>query len=326
MEFFLPFNIPAFPFTINYRDPVFFIGSCFSEEIGNRMAQLKFPVCQNPNGILYNPLSIKNSMTSYLDKTVYQEEDLVEINGIFHSWQHHSVFSGIDKEIVLERINQSQNEANGFLKNAKIVVITFGTSYYYELKESGKVVANCHKAPPHLFEKKLLSIHQIEEDYVELIKRLAVFNPDLKIIFTVSPVRYIRDGIVEANRSKARLIEAVHSIISQTKNAFYFPSYELIADVLRDYRFYKNDWVHPNSDAVDYVFEKMTDSLLDKETRHFVTEMKSLKTAMSHRPLFEQSEVHQKFKETILNRIAKWEIEFQEVNFEVEKRHFTIHS
>jgi hypothetical protein len=187
------------------------------------MEAFKFDVLQNPNGILYDPISISDSLDAYIQNKIYKEEDLFELNGLWHSWKHHSSFSGIDKQEVLKKINHSQNTAHQFLKQANFLIITFGTSYNYEIKSNQQNVANCHKAPSAFFNKKLLSVDEITSSILLALTTLEVFNPNLKIIFTISPVKHVRDGVIENNRSKARLIEATHSIVEQKQNAFYFP-------------------------------------------------------------------------------------------------------
>ena len=212
MDFFLPFHLPTLPFRISYNDKILLVGSCFSEEIGNRMNDLKFNVLQNPNGILYDPLSIADALHSYIENKPYKAESLFQLNGLWHSWQHHSIFSGLNLNEVLEKINGSQSEAHHFLKEANYLIITPGTAFKYKLKNTGEGVANCHKAPGANFEKTLLSTEQIISSSLSVLTDLEKFNPALKIIFTISPVKHVKDGVVENNRSKARLIEAVHAI------------------------------------------------------------------------------------------------------------------
>lgn len=322
MEFFLPFQIQSFPFKISYSDKIVFIGSCFSEEIGNKMSEFKFNVLQNPNGILYDPISISNSIFSYIENKPYEEENLFALNGLWHSWKHHSVFSGINKEEVLVKINDSQNTARQFLKNAKFLIITFGTAFNYQLKNKQQSVANCHKAPSSLFEKNLLTVEEIISDTLSALNALEQFNPDLKIIFTISPVKHLRDGVVENNRGKARLIEAAHAIIEQKQNAFYFPSYELVTDVLRDYRFYKNDLAHPNETAVNFVFEKFCNSLLDDEGKEIMEKIRNLVNAVNHQPFFKESEAHQKFVAAQLKNIGAVGNSYPFMDLSKEKKYF----
>ncbi len=322
MEFVLPFQIQAYPFTISYRDKILLIGSCFSEEIGNKMKGLKLNVLQNPNGILYDPLSISEALASYIDNRPVEESEIFELNGLWHSWKHHSIFSGLNKEDVLSQINHSQSKAHLFLKEADLLIITLGTSYQYQLKKNNRPVANCHKAPSYFFKKKLLTIEETTFSLLEVLNKLKIFNPGLKIIFTISPVKHVKDGVIENNQSKARLIESAHTLIKKKDNIYYFPSYELVTDVLRDYRFYKSDLVHPNDTAINFVFEKFCDSLLDDEGKKIMEKIKSVINAMNHRPFLKESEAHQKFIRAQLANIHKMEKDYPLIDFRVEKKYF----
>jgi hypothetical protein len=322
MDFFLPFRLPSFPFTISYTDKIMLMGSCFSEEIGDKMSELKLNIFQNPNGILYDPLSISDALTSYIENKVYHNEDLFLLNGLWHSWKHHSAFSGMDRDVVLKNINDSQTKANHFLKNTDLLIITPGTAYNYKLAETGAGVANCHKAPAHFFKKNLCSIDQMIARLSDSLSTLEELNPKIKILFTVSPVRHIKDGLVENTRSKSRLIEAVHSIVSQRKNVFYFPSYEIVTDVLRDYRFYKNDLVHPNETATNYVFEKFCETFFDERSSIISKQIQKLLSALNHRPLFKESEAHQKFMNDQLSIIDQIENDFPFIDLTEERKFF----
>lgn len=323
MELLLPFQVTPSSHKISYPDKILFVGSCFTEEIGKMMKESKFDVLQNPNGILYDPLSIASALDSYIENKKYNENDLFLLNELWHSWQHHSIFSGMNKENVLENINHSQSEAHQFLKNASWVIITLGTSYNYQLKESLQPVANCHKAPQDFFEKKLLSIEEITSRLSNVISNLQSYNSSLKIIFTVSPVRHIRDGVIENNRSKARLIEAVHSVKENYQNVFYFPAYELIIDVLRDYRFYKNDLVHPTETATAFVFEKFCDAFLNDDSLKLLKEIKSVVAAMNHKPFQTESTAHRKFQAAQLEKIKSIKNNFPAINFTTEEKFFS---
>lgn len=322
MEFFLPFHINSFPFKISYTDNILFIGSCFSEEIGNKMTGLKFKVLQNPNGILYDPVSISDALFSYIENKPFDEKNLFALNGLWHSWKHHSVFSAVNKNEVLRKINNSIDKAHRFLKESKFLIITFGTAFNYQLKESFENVANCHKAPANFFIKALLPIEQIKADLSSVFAALETFNPELKIIFTVSPVKHIKDGVIENNRSKARLLEAVHHLTDEKENAFYFPAYELVNDVLRDYRFYKNDLVHPNQTAVDFVFEKFIHSFFDHTTIGFIKEIEKMLAAMNHKPFIKESESHQKFISSQIHNISHIENSYPFIDLSKEKEYF----
>jgi hypothetical protein len=322
MEFFLPFQIPPYPFSLSYKDKILLVGSCFSEDIGNKMLNLKFDVLQNPNGILYDPQSIADAVFTYVENKIYNEGDLFELDGLWHSWKHHSAFSGINKNEVLQKINASQSSTHAFLKEAKFVIITLGTAFHYRLKNNNEPVGNCHKAPASFFTKQLVSIDDIRTALLSATTALEVFNPGLKIIFTVSPVKHVRDGVVENNHSKARLIEVSHFLCEQKPNVFYFPSYELVTDVLRDYRFYKNDLVHPNETAVNFVFDKFCDSFLDGESKKTMEEIKKILLSVNHKPFLKESDAHQKFVLAQIKNLDKIENDFPYINLSKEKNYF----
>ncbi|MEP6927733.1 MAG: GSCFA domain-containing protein, partial [Ginsengibacter sp.] len=303
MELLLPFQVTPSSLKISYTDKILFIGSCFTEEIGDKMRDLKFNVLQNPNGILYDPVSISSALVSYIENKKFTDDDLFLWDELWHSWQHHSLFSGMNKENVLQSINHSQYEAHLFLKNASWLVITAGTSYSYQLKKSGEHVANCHKAAQDFFEKKLLPVEEIISNLSASVLKLQSFNPQLKIIFTISPVRHVRDGVIENNKSKARLIEAIHFIIEKSQNVFYFPAYELIIDVLRDYRFYKSDLVHPTGAATEFVFENFCNAYVDEPGKKLLEEIKMIVAAINHKPFQKESAAHKKFMKAQLEKI-----------------------
>jgi hypothetical protein len=322
MEFFLPFQIPPFPFHISYQDKILFIGSCFSENIGNKLTRLKFDVLQNPNGILYDPISISDALFSYIENKPFDEKYLFELNGLWHSWNHHSFFSGSNKTEVLERITNSRSCAHDFLKRTKFIFITFGTTFSYLLKNTSENVANCHKAPANNFEKILLPIEQIRADLLSAIAALEIFNPDLKIIITVSPVKHVRDGVIENNRSKSRLIEAAHSIAEEKQHVFYFPAYELVNDILRDYRFYKKDLVHPNEQAIDFVFEKFSASFFDSSTTQIMKEIEKILLAADHKPFVKQSDAHVQFINSQIEHIPRLQKKYPFIHLDGEKKYF----
>ena len=249
MEFQLPIQIESLPQPIGYQDKIMLTGSCFTEHIGNALRDWKFDTLQNPNGILFDPASVASGIIAYMEGRPYTEKDLVYFNELWQSWQHHSQFSHVDKGAALQGINESLARAHVFLKEAKWLIITLGSAFSYRLVENDAPVANCHRAPGQIFRKHLMTIEEINTALDGCLYRLFQFNPSLQVIFTVSPVRHIRDGVVENNRSKARLIESVHHLVNKFGRLYYFPAYELVIDVLRDYRFYDIDMVHPNYPA-----------------------------------------------------------------------------
>jgi len=310
------------PVKISYSDQIMFTGSCFTEEIGTRMKDLKFIILQNPNGILYDPVSISTALDSYIENKKFSEKDLFLHDELWHSWQHHSVFSGLNKESVLQKINASQLQAHEFLKTTSWLIITAGTSYNYTLIESGAPVANCHKLPQKIFEKKLLPVKEIIENLSTAVSKIQTFNPHVRVIFTISPVRHVRDGVVENNRSKARLIEAIHSVKENMKHVFYFPAYELVIDVLRDYRFYKNDLVHPSGNATEFVFENFCNAFVDEPGKKLIEEIKTVTAVMNHRPFQSESAAHKQFMTAQREKIKKIKTRFPFIDFSDEEKYF----
>jgi GSCFA family len=307
MEFHLPISIPSLPQPIRYADKILLTGSCFTEHIGNALKDWKFKTQQNPNGILFDPASVAASLVSYIRPKIYTEEDLVFAGELWQSWQHHSSFSHVDKEECLRGINESQTRAHDFLKDAKWLIITLGSAFSYRLSDQAPAewrkgvasdvpaVANCHRAPAPVFTKHLLTIEEINTALDNCLHQLFYFNPDLRVIFTVSPVRHVRDGVIENNRSKARLIESVHHLVNKFDRLWYFPAYELVIDILRDYRFYDVDMVHPNYPATAFVLEKFTRHCIDEPGRQLLEEVKKIVIARRHRPMQPSTQAHRRF-------------------------------
>ena len=302
MEFQLPIHINPLPQQVSYQDKLLLMGSCFTEHIGNKLQELKFDVLQNPNGILFDPYSVATSLVSYIQNKKYTADDLFFLNELWQSWQHHSNFSNINQEACLGAINASQSRAHEFLKYADWIIITLGSSFSYRLLENNMPVANCHRAPAQTFHKHLMGIEEINSVLDNCIHQLFHFNPKLKIIFTVSPVRHIRDGVVENNRSKARLIETVHHLVNKFDNLFYFPAYELVIDVLRDYRFYDIDMVHPNYPATEFVLENFAQSCIDEPSRLLMEEVKKIVIARKHKPFQPATHAHRQFLSAHLDK------------------------
>jgi hypothetical protein len=307
MDFMVPIDLKKLVPPINYRDKILLSGSCFTEHIGNALEEYKFSVLQNPNGILFDPASVCKSLTSYLENRKYTADDLFGLNDVWHSWDHHSRFSNINKEEAIRIINASQQAAHDFLKQAGWIIITLGSSFKYYLTSQGSEsshspgkggeygVANCHRAPAQWFRKQLLGIDEIISMLEDCSNRLTSFNPRLNILLTISPVRHVRDGVVENNRSKARLIEAVHHLTNADKKVHYFPAYELVMDVLRDYRFYDADLVHPNYMATEYVLENFMASCIDENSRQLMQEVRKIVIARKHKAVQPDTNAHREF-------------------------------
>jgi hypothetical protein len=330
MEFHLPITIKSPETKIRYPDKILLTGSCFTEHIGQALAEHKFSVLQNPNGILFDPHSVCKSIQSYISNYQYRSEELFYLNEVWNSWNHHSRFSHINKDECLKSINESQQAAYNFLKDAGWLIITLGSSFNYLLKEEasqnlpsgGKGIANCHRAPAQWFEKNLMAIDEIKSLLENTCLMLKEFNPALKIIFTISPVRHIRDGVVENNRSKARLIEAVHHMVKKFQGLYYFPAYELVIDVLRDYRFYDVDMVHPNYPATEFVMEKFRESFIDSASQQLMDEIRKLVIARKHKPFQAATNAHKEFLKAHLIKTKELQEKYSYLDFTEELTYF----
>ena len=282
-----------------------------------------------------NFLSCKILLVSYVQNKQYTESDLFQLNEVWNSWQHHSRFSHIDRNEGLRIINESQQRAHEFLKKADWLIITLGTSFSYrltDLAESSKApsfggglgeVANCHRAPAQWFSKHLLSISEIIEALNFCIHQLLQFNRQLNIIFTISPVRHIRDGVVDNNRSKARLIESVHHLMNKFDRLYYFPAYEIVIDILRDYRFYDIDFVHPNYMATDFVLQRFASSCLDEEARQLMDELKKINIARRHKAFQPATEAHKQFLKSSAEKTIELQKKYPFLDLKEELDYFT---
>jgi len=288
-------------YKIGYETPVLFLGSCFTENIGNKMLELKFPTLVNPFGVQYNPSSVRTSLEILLDKRDFNEDDLHFYNNQWLSFYHDTEFSNSDKEACLNNINNSVNAARKRLQNASYLIITFGTAWAYQYRETGNIVSNCHKIPAKEFDRVRLSVEDIFVQWAKLLNRIEDLNPDLKVIFTVSPVRHWKDGAVQNQLSKSTLILAINQIIKIFDNVEYFPAYEIMMDDLRDYRFYADDMLHPSKVAVDYIWDYFTKTYFEAQTTSLIKEVKKLVVAENHRPFNKDSDDYKIFLENIQN-------------------------
>lgn len=319
MNFSTKVDIPQAKKPITLDDAIFITGSCFAENIGNLLADYKFNTLVNPFGIIYNPLSIANSLNLILNKKNFIEEDLLFFNDKWLSLQHHGHFSSRDKNSCLSSINNAISKANKQLQNANYLMITFGSAWVYEHEKHG-LVANCHKIPAKQFSKRLLKVEEIVAAYTSLIKNVKSSNADINIVFTVSPVRHAKDGLWENNLSKAVLHLAVKELTEKFDNCSYFPAYEIVMDELRDYRFFKDDLVHPTDLAVNYVWEKFAMSYFSKETIALMGNIQKIKQAAMHKPFDFNSEKHQVFIQKQLVIIQELEKQCPHLSFEEEKQ------
>jgi hypothetical protein len=324
MAFTTEVRIPEFPWKIDYSKGVMFLGSCFSENIGQKLVDLKFQVDLNPFGVLYNPVSIANSLKFILDKQEFFEYDLFQDQGLWNSFHHHSSFSDVDLETTLLKINSKIVNSHQFLKDAEFLMITFGTAWAYQLENSKQIVSNCHKVPASHFNRLRLNSYEIVEAYQLLLEELWAFNPKLKVIFTISPIRHMKDGAVENQVSKAALILAVDKLAKTFANRqfAYFPAYELVMDELRDYRYYAADMIHLSDVAIDYIFEKFQSAAISQESILFSKSIEKIRKAMNHRPFKTDNQEYMKFLEANIQEINKLAFNFPNIDFGEELAFF----
>lgn len=309
MEFKTTLNFKKEDFSISYQDPILLIGSCFIEHIGKKLSSLKFSTCVNPTGVVYNPISIQKTIEILLNNRRFTKQDLFFHGGLWNSFSHHSRFSDKDQSICLEKINSEIETSVSFFKTCKFLFLTFGTAFVYEL-ESGEVVSNCHKLPAKTFIKRMLSVDEIYENYKNLIQKIQTLNPEIKIVFTVSPIRHLADGFHQNQLSKSTLLLAIDRICQNSTNTYYFPSYELVLDDLRDYRFYAQDMAHPNELAVAYVWEYFSESYFDKTTKAMIKKVESIIRDLNHKPFNPDSDEYRKFQEQLQRKIDELGFKF----------------
>ena len=304
---------------IDYSSKIFLLGSCFVENIGDKLDYFQLQNLRNPFGILYHPSALEEFIEKVASSFRYTENDVFLFNERWHSFEAHSSLSDPNPETLLDNLNRNIKLSFDYLREATHVVITLGTSWGYRNKEEGKMVANCHKIPNKHFSKELLRLEDIEKCLRSIIKNLRKLNPEVQVIFTVSPVRHLKDGIVENQRSKANLLAAVHNVIENDPDWIdYFPAYEIVLDDLRDYRFFKEDMLHPNSTAIDYVWKLFTGAWFSGQSFKTMEQVEAVRKGLSHKPFNPASEAHQKFLGNLTNKIHKLKKAHTHINFKEE--------
>jgi hypothetical protein len=288
-------QLPAPAYQLSHSNNILTLGSCFSENIGKKLHEGCFNVDVNPFGVLYNPFSIRNALLNLLRNRRFSEADLFFHNDLWNSFSHSSLFSGISPEKTLETINRRMESACSLFRHIDYLLITFGTAWVYESAATGELVANCHKLPSQKFIRYRLSVEDIVAAYGEIIPQIQLLHPDVKILFTVSPIRHWKDGAHENNISKGILLLAIDKLQQLFGNADYFPAYEIMLDELRDYRYYADDMLHPSALAVNYIWEKFSDIYFSENTKEIVSEIASLKNDLNHRALHPETKAHQAF-------------------------------
>ncbi|PSK90294.1 GSCFA domain-containing protein [Taibaiella chishuiensis] len=327
MNFTLPLTIPAAGTAIRHQDKILLTGSCFTEHMSSRMEQLRMDVLANPSGILFNPESVADSLNAYIDNRAYTTGDLFCLQEIWNCWDFHSDFSATSSAAALDLIHSAVSGAGAFLAGADWLIVTLGSAFQYFTTalagEAGRGVANCHRAPGQWFEKRLLPVATIVDTWRQLIGRLQTYNPKLKIIFTISPVRHVRDGVVDNNRSKARLIEAVHTLVATYDHCSYFPAYEIVIDILRDHRFYDVDMIHPNYAATQYVWERFADTYFTADTRKLLGRIQDIQTAWHHKVRFPDTEAHCRFKASYREKLLQLKEQYPYLDLEEALAYFS---
>ena len=280
---------------IEYNSKLLLIGSCFVENIGHKLTYFKFQHLQNPFGILFQPLAIEKLITNAINEKEYTEEDVFFLNEQWHCFEAHSKLSHTSKEELLNNLNKNIGLAHQQINDSSHIIITLGTAWVYRHIETDTVVANCHKVPQRKFLKELLSVDEISESLQSIIELIRSVNKKSSILFTVSPVRHLKDGFIENTQSKAHLIAAIHQIVEPKNNLHYFPSYEIMMDELRDYRFYAEDMIHPNAIAVNYIWDKFKAVWISKVSFETMNQVDSIQKRMLHQPFNSNSNAHQEF-------------------------------
>ena len=300
---------------IDYNSKVILLGSCFSDNIGKKLRYHKFQSVLNPFGILFHPKAIESVIKNAITKKEYTEEDVFFFNERWQSFTTHSKLSASSKEEALNQLNQASALINTALKSSTHIIITLGTSLVYRFLASGKIVANCHKVPQHKFKKELLPITEINKSLSSIISLVRKVNPNINFIFTISPVRHLRDGFIENQQSKSHLISALHQIIKNQKNIFYFPSYEIMMDELRDYRFYKEDMIHPNQIAINYIWEKFYENWLSDEAIDLKKQVIKIQRGLEHKPFNTDSNEYREFLSSLQKKIKALKKKYSHITF-----------
>ena len=308
-----------YPWKLSYDSFSLFIGSCFTQHIGSRMQDLKFRAEVNPFGVVYNPISVKSSLEILLKNKRFLASELQFFNENWFSFYHHSSFSNPNKELCLKNINNAIQSASQYLLKSEYLFITFGTARVFERIETGEVVSNCHKLPASAFKRRLLTVDEIVSEYTSLLETLISNNPNIKLIFTVSPIRHWKDGAEGNQISKSILLLAVNQLVSMYNNVFYFPSYEIMMDDLRDYRYYADDMIHLSDVAVNYIWEKFSQNIIDRESLKIVPRILKINKALLHIPFDASSKSYLNFVESIMVEINELEKEYPVLNFSHEK-------
>jgi hypothetical protein len=293
-------------FSIDYDSKIMLLGSCFAENMGNKFDYFKFQSTTNPFGIIFNAVSLEKLIRRAVENKTFTENDIFFHNELWHCYEVHSELSNPDKEEFLSNLNSILESTNKQISSLTHCIITLGTSWVYRNNETNEIVANCHKVPQKNFTKELLSISQTEESLKNIVSLVHSVNPNCHFIFTVSPVRHIKDGFVENTLSKAHLIAAIHKTITHHQSPIiYFPAFEIMIDELRDYRFYAEDMLHPNQTSINYIWEQFVGSTVSEESKSLMVEIENIQKSLAHKPFNPNTESHLKFRANLDEKIKK---------------------
>lgn len=299
MNFTTKVPIAKYQNSIDYNSKIISLGSCFAENMGEKFNYFKFRNSVNPFGIIFNPISIENLINRAVNKIEFTENDIFFHNDLWHCYEVHSLLSDTSSELILQKLNRVLHLFRTQIIEASHFIITYGTSWVYRLRQAQPnsigIVANCHKVPQNQFDKEILSVETIEKSIQNTIHLIQKINPNCNFIFTISPVRHIKDGFVENQRSKAHLITAIQNLQLSSLNSIYFPSYEIMMDELRDYRFYADDMLHPSQSAIDYIWIKFFENYVSETQFGLMNQVCEIQRALKHRPFNPNSESHQRF-------------------------------
>ncbi len=323
MQFRTVVNIEPSPVKITYDDPVLFIGSCFASSIGARMAEGRMRVLVNPAGTVYNPVSVANTLDMVTIGKKHSIDDLYNHEGLWLSFNHYTSFSSENPEAVISGINENTHLAREFISSARFLFVTFGTARVYRWNETGKIVSNCHKIPSSRFTHELLGVNDIAELWMPWLDRLESLFPELRIIFTISPVRHWKDGAHGNQVSKSVLFMAVEELLKHPSKPGYFPAYEIFMDDLRDYRFYDEDMLHPSRASIDYIWKAFTDCYFERKTLDLWQDVSKITRALSHRIQSGTGKGAKKFAGNMLSRIESVSSKIPAIDLNKEREYFS---
>ncbi len=303
---------------ISHDSQICLFGSCFTESIGNMLTNNLFKTDINPFGILYNPSSIASAINSIIENKKFDLSNLIFSNGIYHSLMHHGQFSSSNSEHVLSKINDRIEMCSQNLKDTDIFIITFGTAFIYKWKKTGKVVGNCHKINDSFFERKKLNVNEIVYEWKEILNSLLLINPKANFIFTVSPIRHLKDGLHQNQLSKSTLLLSIDELCNEFSQAYYFQSYEILVDELRDYRFYADDMLHPSNISIQYIWELFKETFFTKNTLEVLNDWQPICKMLSHKMNDNYSEAANIFSKRLENKLQDFKIKYPSLK-EIDK-------